>query len=262
MKRGVITYIDFLGTKGIWEKHDAKQVLEKLRHLRDNVLKQHLANGASYLEDVSNKGGPSIQSEAIFVSDTIAIAFWYDSPDEQDLTPGALIYVVGKVLAEFIREAASTDMLPSRIFRGCITVGEFEFDESFLIGPAVDEAGACHEQADGALVYIVPSAAKYLNEAISYLRHLVRTGELTREEAINSVEALLFIPHEIPLKKIGKLLLPVLNPLVGEPAADHPKIIESILSAFDDSDERIIEKKKNTEKFLEKCASFSIEPWF
>lgn len=262
MKKGVIAYIDFLGTKGIWEKHDPKDVLEKLRHLRDDVLKQHLANGKNYLEDVSKKGGPSIRSEAIFVSDTIAIAFWYDSDEDENLTPGALVYIVGKVLAELIREAASTAMLPSRIFRGCITVGEFDYDESFLIGPAVDEAGTYHEQAAGALVFIVPSAAEYLNEAINYLRHLVKTGELTRKEACQSIEALLFIPHEIQLKTAGTLLLPVLNPLAGESVENQSKITESILSAFDDSDPKVVEKRQNTEQFLEKCTSFSIEPWF
>lgn len=262
MKKGVIAFIDFLGTKGIWEKYEAKDVIEKLKHLRDNVLKQHLAHGESYLEDVSKKGGPSIKTNAIFVSDTIAIAFWYDSAEDENLTPGALVYIVGKVVAEFIREAASTDLLPSRIFRGCITVGEFDYDESFLIGPAVDEAGAYHEQADGALVFIVPSAAKYLNEAIDYLRHLVKTGESTREEACKSIEALLFIPHEIQLKKAGNTVLPVLNPLAGESVEDQKNITQAILSAFDDPDPRVAKKRQNTEQFLGKCSTFSIEPWF
>ena len=215
MKRGAIAYIDFLGTKGIWKKHDAQEVLSKLRHLRDKVLLEHLKIGTRYLKDIAENDGPLIKCRAIFVSDTIAVAFWYDSPADKDTTPGALVYMVGKVIAELIRESASSTILPARIFRGCITEGEFEFDESFLIGPAVDEAGACHEQAAGALVFLAPPADQRLNEAISYLRHLVKIGVLTKEEACRSTEALLFIPHEIPLKS-GTVMLPVLNPLAGE----------------------------------------------
>lgn len=158
MKRGVIAYVDFLGTKAIWKKHDAQQVLSKLRYLRDKVLKEHLKLGKSYLKGISKNDGPSIQCQAIFVSDTIAVAFWYDSAADQDTTLGALVYLVGKVIAELIRESASNTIPPARIFRGCIAEGEFDFDESFLIGPAVDDAGACHEQASGALVFLTPPA--------------------------------------------------------------------------------------------------------
>ncbi|MGH9880834.1 MAG: hypothetical protein ACRD6N_05310, partial [Pyrinomonadaceae bacterium] len=243
------------------KKHDAQQVLSKLKHLRDRVLSEHLKIGTSYLKDVSARDGPSIQCQAIFVSDTIAVAFWYDSPADRETTPGASIYMVGKVIAELIRESASITIPPARIFRGCITEAEFDFDESFLIGPAVDEAGACHEQAAGSLVFLAPPADKRLNEAISYLRHLVETGELTREEACTSTEALLFVPHEIPLKT-GTVMLPVLNPLAGEEAANQPPIIESILAGFDDDNLRVQEMKANTEKFLNKCGTFNIDPWF
>jgi hypothetical protein len=260
MKKGVVVFVDFLGIKGIWKKHDTKQVLEKLRYLRDNVLTAHLANGNSYLDEVRRNGGPSILSKAIFVSDTIAVAYWYDLQDE-DKTPGALVYIIGKVMAELIREAASHDIIPSLILRGCITVGEFDFDENFLIGPAVDEAGAFYEDAHGAFVFLAPSAEKYLNEAINYLRHLVRTGETTREDACKSVEGLLFIPHEVSLKKGGKRYVPILNPLAGEDTTDQPKIIESIVSAFDDPAPKVKEKQQNTEDFLEVCSSFDLGPW-
>lgn len=261
MKRGVIAYVDFLGTKAIWKKHEAAQVLSKLRHLRDKVLTEHLNLGRSYLKDLPRKDRPSIQCQAIFVSDTIAVAFWYDSPADQDMTLGALVYIVGKVIAELIRESASITILPTRILRGCITEGEFDFDESFLIGPAVDDAGACHEQAAGALVFLSPPADKRLNEAISYLRYLVKTGQLTREEACTSTEALLFIPHEVPLKT-GTVLRPVLNPLAGEDDSNRRLIMASILSAFDGDTARVREMKANTETFLNHCSTFSIEPLF
>jgi len=260
MKKGVIVLVDFLGIKGIWKKHDAKQVLAKLRHLRDDVLTAHVANGNSYLDEVRKNGGPSILSKAIFVSDTIAVAYWYDTADE-DKTPGALVYIVGRVIAELVREAASPAIPPPLILRGCIAAGEFDFDENFLIGPAVDEAGAIYEDAPGAFVYLAPSAEKYLNEAINYLRHLVRTGETMREEACKSVEGLLFVPHEVSMKKGGRRYAPLLNPLAGEESDDHPKIIQSVLSAFDDPAPRVQEKRQNTKQFLDVCSSFDLSVW-
>jgi hypothetical protein len=262
MKKGVIAYVDFLGTKGIWVKHDPEQVLRKLRHLRDTVLSEHLKLGRMYLKDVSSAGGPSIKCQAIFVSDTIALAFWYDTAAEEDRPFGPLVYMAGKVIAELIRESASLGTPPSRALRGCITEGKFDFDESFLIGPAVDEAGSCHEQAGGAFVFLSPPTDRHLNEQITYLRYLVETGELTREEACRSPEATLFIPYEIPLKKTGTVQLPVLNPLAGEDAQNHDEIIQSVLTAFDDSDPGVEQKKANTAKFLEYCKSFKIDPFF
>jgi hypothetical protein len=93
------------------------------------------------------------------------------------------------------------------------------------------------------------------------LRHLVRTGETTREDACKSVEGLLFIPHEVSLKKGGKRYVPILNPLAGENTTDQPKIIESIVSAFDDPDPRVNEKQQNTQRFLEVCSSFDLVTW-
>jgi hypothetical protein len=41
-----------------------------------------------------------------------------------------------------------------------VTVGRFIIEKSFLLGPAVDEAAALHETADGAFVWFAPRAAR------------------------------------------------------------------------------------------------------
>ncbi len=162
MKKGAVAFVDFLGQKGIWEKHDSDVVLKNIKRLRD-IVRQHQALGSKYLEEQFKAGAPEIKIEAIFVSDTMCIVCWYESPDDPKNKLCALVYILGKVVAELIREAALID--PPRSLRGCISVGKFDFSDDILIGKAVDEAAEYHESADGAFTFLAPSAQNCLEEA-------------------------------------------------------------------------------------------------
>lgn len=240
MKKGAVAFVDFLGQRGIWERHDSNLVLANIKRLRD-IVRQHQTLGSRYLEEQFKAGAPEIKIEAIFVSDTMCVVCWYEEPDNPNNKLCALVYILGKVIANLIREAALID--PPRSLRGCIAVGEFDFSDDILIGKAVDEAAMYHESADGAFTFLAPTAQNCLEEA-------------AREGGMSDEELSLFIHYEIPIKEHAKKAgasynAPSLNPLAGETQIEQEKIIERMIQSFDDSKEDVQRKKAQTKKFLD-----------
>jgi hypothetical protein len=240
MKKGAVAFVDFLGQKGIWDRHDSNVVLANIKKLRD-VVRQHQVLGSEYLEAQFKAGAAKINIEAIFVSDTMCIFCWYEHPDNPHNKLCALVYMVGKVVANLIREAALID--PPRSLRGCISVGEFDFSDDILIGKAVDEAATYHEAADGAFTFLTPSAQNCLEEA-------------AKEGGMNDEELSLFIQYEVPVKVKARTAgtsysAPSLNPLAGETKTEQEKVIDRMIQSFDVSDEDVQRKKVHTKKFLD-----------
>ena len=240
MKKGAVAFVDFLGQRGIWKNHDPELVLANVKRLRD-VVKQHQTLGTKYLEEQFKAGAPEIKIEAVFISDTICLFCWYEKPDDPNNKLCALVYILGKVIANLIREAALIN--PPRSLRGCISVGDFNFSDDIIIGEAVDEAASYHEIADGAFTFLTPSASHCLDEA-------AREGGMTEEELS------LFIKYAVPVKarakesKLSSYDAPSLNPLAEEMPTEQKEIIDRLLKSFDNPSEDVQRKKENTEKFL------------
>jgi hypothetical protein len=86
-------------------------------------------------------------------------------------------------------------------YRGCISFGDYEMDERFIIGKAVNDAAEHYELADAALVWLTPSALEVWNSTASVRRQ----GEWNR-----------FHPHSVPLRD-GR----VFDTLVMSPFGDY-----------------------------------------
>lgn len=253
MKRGAIAFVDFLGFKGIWERHDPDQLLEKLEWLRQKVVEKHIELGKQYLDEQSKAGAPSTDIDVIFVSDTVCIACWYKLPEDQERTLCSLAYIVGKVIAEMVRESVSSLHPPPLSSRGCVSVGEFAHRGSFIMGPAVDEAAKYHQLADGAFIYLAPSAEKCIEESAQYVTHLRATGQISNDELDDGQELSLFLPYKVPFKDGSTHTVPVLNPLAGEATKDQSEIANRIAESFDANRKDVRRKKEHTVRFLETC---------
>jgi hypothetical protein len=236
MKRGAVAILDFLGQKGIWEKYPAESILRDMERLQD-IVEEHKNIGNEYLRSQHSLGAPEMELESIFISDTIFLFCWYKSENNVSLCP--LVYILGKVAAELIREAALVEI--PRTLRGCISIGDFDFRRNFLIGEAVDKAAECYETADGVFTFLDNSAQRCFEEA----RKL--EGFLTDEEIK------LFIENETPIKKRPLVKIPTLNPLIGETESEQKKIVDRIIKSFNNDDDSVQRKKKNIEDFLIKC---------
>lgn len=251
MRPGAIAFIDFLGSRGIWNRHDPVLILHSLKQLQD-VVNQHNAIGMKYIYEEHQSIAPHIKVEAIFISDTVCLACWYDFQEEQEMTLCPLVYILGKVAANLIRESALVN--PPRSLRGCISTGLFSISGNFLIGPAVDEAAEYMDVADGAFTFLTPSAENCVKEAAHYIQYLLQTGQASEQEQDEGIDLSLFLPYEVPIKNGVSHTAPVLNPLACEMSENQATIIDRILRSFDINREDVRNKMDNTKKFLaESC---------
>jgi hypothetical protein len=96
-------------------------------------------------------------AEAAFLSDTIVIGL---AASEPRIVPtvmhaGSVLHACYRA-ATLLSEALATE--PHLAYRGCVTFGRFDIAGTFLLGPAIDEAASYYEQAEGAFVWLAPSA--------------------------------------------------------------------------------------------------------
>ena len=139
-REGVVTFLDILGWKGIYQRND-----DPLSTLQ--VFIKRLGERLSYWQEASSLRNPTTVRT---ISDTIAL-FAHASPHEAQ----PIMDLHGKVCA---------DMIPLSIqwgipVRGALCFGEFDERDNMFVGKAVDEAASWYEAADWIGVHMTPSAA-------------------------------------------------------------------------------------------------------
>jgi hypothetical protein len=166
MKRGAFAMLDALGYKGIWNRPEVKdtpgRVVERMVRLRDDATAQVARMLGRPLSELRADPQNAYDDFKIsFLSDTVAIGVWVKptlhADDERMRDRFAVMY--GAAFASAVMRCALAEP-PRLAFRGALSVGDFEMsnDCTFIAGPAVDDAAALHEQAQGAFVWIAPSA--------------------------------------------------------------------------------------------------------
>ena len=157
---GVVTFLDILGWKGIWERNENPlEPLDKIMQLLND----------------SSTGHSKI--DIINISDTIAIFSKYEVPPKEETEWKA---IWGK-FEKSIEIKSMVDYhglllsycLPSSIdyeipIRGATSVGDFIFNEGRFLGPAVDEAAEWYEAADWIGVHLTPSAKFSLTQPLDH----------------------------------------------------------------------------------------------
>src|SRR5262249_24699751 len=104
-------------------------------------------------------GFPSPRVEHHAFSDTIAVAASLPGAEVQNrhgLIDSLLVDVVCQCAAYVLRNAPKAR--PPLVYRGVVTCGELLVDKPHLLGPAVDEAANLVDEAEGAFVWLAPSA--------------------------------------------------------------------------------------------------------
>lgn len=136
---GVVTFLDILGWKGIYNRHE--EPLSTLKGLIDYIMQA----------EVQTRGLLPLGSKIVVksISDTIVIL---NRCPRDDAT--------GSIRAHGILCCAAIPYSIERGIpvRGATAAGEYEHSENAFVGKAIDEAAAWHEASDWIGVNLTPSA--------------------------------------------------------------------------------------------------------
>lgn len=143
-KSGVVTFIDILGWKGIYNRKS--NALQTLRGLIQDLRKKAEQFRGFIKSDIC----------VTSISDTIIISSYCANEESSKA-----IQIHGK-LCEWLIWNSLFRGLP---VRGAISYGEYEHEENIFIGKAIDEAASWYEQAEWIGAHLTPSAEYVFNPA-------------------------------------------------------------------------------------------------
>jgi hypothetical protein len=283
MQEGAFVLIDCLGFKGIWKRTDPDLLLQKFSRLGPSIQEQ-----LGQLEILFSFGeSDRLRIHNRLLSDTVALSFQlegregdeYSNNDRQSLVFCACI-ITPLVMYWFLEGE------PPLVLRGCITYGEHFIENNFIAGPAIDEAAEYMNSAEGAFVWLHPSAATLYracrDELSSYttlsdesirerieekgealagnilIRHILESsGRAGVEEFFKLVTSTMvdipFVidPYRMPIKNGGYLECPVINPLIAAKSGEEMRTMIEKYSAYISGDKlNVWLKRQNTIEFL------------
>jgi hypothetical protein len=159
MRRGAIALLDALGFKGIWKHHEwtPEQVIDKLQRALQKQTKFQ-ANVSEVLEQNVGIRLPRFH----FLSDTVVVVA--ESAEGQSEEPDDLVGWLCTYVQRFLVDMLDVEDQPCLAYRGAVTYGEFVIEPPFILGEAVDEAAEAERLAEGAFVWLCPSALDYFFE--------------------------------------------------------------------------------------------------
>lgn len=143
---GAITFLDFLGWKGLWQKDNTaplegvSRLIDKNKEKLNEITKDYIAHDDN-IERVS---------ELISISDTIAIF----TPQILGICEKDLI----SIHSNTVRYILETSCKEGYAIRGAISYGEYSIKDNIMIGPGIDECASWHEKCDWIGVHLTPSA--------------------------------------------------------------------------------------------------------
>jgi hypothetical protein len=239
MKEGGFALIDCLGFKGIWRRTDVSTLLDKLAAIQEEV-KGRVAGFKSQPTDLHTG---KIDMQVSLISDTVAVSVQYKKESLQidDLNKAFLVWetclAAVQVQSLFLLDE------PPLVMRGCVTYGDHVVRKNFLVGPAVDEAAQHYELAQGAFIWLSPSAATIYEAG----KWLLGPGDS------------LLIEYKVPLKDGQRLQTHVVNPLYLENSAeDRGAVCQRFgLAMAGASELDVLLKRQNTTTYLQKADSQS-----
>ncbi len=274
MQEGAFAMLDCLGWKGIWKKHEKnpEAILDKISKVKDLTYarKKIMISGLSSLNI-------PVEPQIVFLSDTVLISVPCvgDQSTPRELLEGASIemacFLAAHILMLFI------DTVPHLTLRGVITFGAHSIKDTFILGPAVDEAAELYEMADGAFVWIHPEADDKLNKlyearktALKNAEQLIEVAPTETQEIANTatlpVKTALAAPiriknYQMPLKSGRQFRCSVINPLVTMPSPnERSTAVKNAIESFDKTKIDVHIKREHTAELLIKaeqaCSEF------
>jgi hypothetical protein len=235
MKTGALVMLDALGFKGIWKRHDQAKVIPKLQGLRTKVerFNEEIRAKVAAFDEPEETGRvfKTLAIHAKFLSDTIVLGVSCDVPPTRNTNE--LLLEIGSYLTSHALAFALQEP-PALAFRGSIAVGEFLIDDNFILGPAVDDAAAHMDLAEGAFVWMAPSA---------------RTA---KRKSRGGGDDRYFSAFRVPLKGGSSYHTHVIAPFAEcETEAARRSVIRQLLATFVDGNMNIEIKKQHTAQFLD-----------
>jgi|GEM_PF-5435524 len=277
MKTGAVAILDILGFKGIWRRFDAETVMSRLEDLRQSFendehkdLRTAVANFTRSEEGSSNIQIPDedevlpctvrFLSDSVFVASALTLRTVDLNVDlETDLQElhtffdALCLARVAKSVVKIVQHGLSAS--PAFAYRGCISFGEYEDRDKFIVGPAVDEAAELERLAEGAIVWLGPSAhavLEQINEGSSK-PHVSAMSVFIQRFFLNDV----FVPFAVPLKGSPDFNTLAVSPLSGLSIEEAEAFESDFMSTFDQpgspTNLSILIKKDITRRFLSAC---------
>jgi hypothetical protein len=233
MRRGAVVMMDALGFRGIWDRvaqpSDVFDKMESLRKRAESTMARH---------NVPEIG--ITDARATFLSDTIVLVISARG-DDADLDASTAIVLAALRASDLMTEAL--ERAPHLAYRGSIAFGDYEMKGPFVLGPAVDEAAAHSELAEGAFVWLAPSACAAWRKLPDGRAQL--------------------LPTDVPLKEGRRYSTFAVSPFdPTDHRAERRDIADSLLATFDtgrsslDIDVQI--KRQNTETFLRRAIEYDL----
>lgn len=289
MREGALVLVDCLGFKGIWNRVDPEELIQKLTSIEGEALS---AIATKYSAQLLSFG--PIRFHLRLLSDTVVLSLQYEEaayakggePDE--LQKNLLVSVACECASALAQLFVDSEI--SLPLRGCISFGRHLCEDNFLIGPAVDQAAEYMNEPEGAFIWVLPEAAERHKQfrkrsmelmsgtdetLMAVLTMLAERGAkqaialLENPEAgsVRFVEALrltyaqflaipvVIDPYPMPIKKGGTIDAAVINPLLGgKDDEGYRRIIERYSSFLKGDRMDIWMKRQSTLKFLDVAA--------
>jgi hypothetical protein len=238
MQLGAVAMMDALGFKGIWNREGVKEnperVLDRMLELQEQWSRTTLETATEVRKSL-DEAGPvewspgKVDATMVALSDTVVVgvSVEHDTPHARSFAVRLAAFVTGKVIQHAV------DAEPHLAFRGCIARGAFSMRQNFIMGPAVDEAASAMELANGALVWLAPTANAALDD-------------------VPGVPGLLE-KYAVPLK-VGSFRTRVVSPLYQLDSVERELLRGAILGTFSSDALDVQMKKQNTARFLQHAA--------
>lgn len=160
MTKGAVALLDALGFKGIWQRCEPwtpDDVVAKLKDAAQRAKTEREADEAHGFTDL-------ISLDVHFLSDTVVLAAEAGGPAGRYTEPDHLIFYLCEKVTQFTENMLDDTQGPPIAYRGAIAYGDFMIDRPFILGPAVDEAAEAERLADGAFVWLCPTALRALGD--------------------------------------------------------------------------------------------------
>lgn len=143
---GAITFLDFLGWKGLWQSHDEHDSLKTVSDLIEDFKRKLDELSQEYFSEAKEIPLSSL----ISISDTIAV--FTPKTGKADI---AHLLEIHATFSRYVLEKCCENMFA---IRGAMTYGEYSTMKNIMIGPGIDECASWHESGNWIGVHLAPSA--------------------------------------------------------------------------------------------------------
>ncbi len=157
MSKGVVVFLDRLGTKGIYDKDDLSKIVQEYHAFR-NEIDCYIDQFQKIHESAGRDSGVSFKANVNYVSDTIIIT---SEPicDNEVMKEYSLLNLLIVSIEYAVCKIIYSGLSRNWLFRGVISYGDYYVEDNLLIGKAIDEAALWYEKSDWIGCHLAPSAS-------------------------------------------------------------------------------------------------------